>query len=124
MFPVLGAVRTARALPDEGADGAADGVADGAGGAAKSYVLFQRREDGDGAAERYEPVGSFPNRPPSVDEITQLVPRSVQPMSGGTDGPEASEPTATATSGGGDDSDRRGPKPNSATDKFAAPSWD
>ena len=89
------------------------------GSAGPSYVLFQRKEDGAGSEERYEPVGSFPGREPTVDEITRLVPRAVQPMGGGADAPTGDSVTDERTNKAGAPE-----KPNSATDKFAAPSWD
>ena len=99
-FPILGAVRMAY---------------EGEGHIAP-YTLFQRRESG--GAESYDPRGAFPGRPPTAGEITQLVPKAVQPLEGAT--PAGDDGGLSIA----DSSSRAPAAPASATDKFAAPSWD
>ena len=109
-YPILGAVRMARPIASEG----------GSPTTLNNYALFQRCESG--GTERYVPVGSFGGREPTKEEITQLVPRAVQPIeltaSPGTEGPgfvrvvDTMAPQIESKAA-----------PASATDKFAPPSW-
>lgn len=94
MFPILGAVRMATTGSH----------------ATAPYVLYQRRESE--GSERYELRAAFPDREPTSEEITLLVPRAVQPMDGDIHLAEGQAERPEETSG------------STATDKFAAPSWD
>ena len=105
MFPILGSVRMCREDSPEA------GTAP-----SPNYVLFQRQEGG--RAERYVPVGSFPGREPSTEEITELVPREVQQLGGSGKSPNVEASDAETPSPA---VDKR--MPASATDKFAPPSW-
>lgn len=71
MFPILGALRMSAAAQPKGEE--------------PLYVLYQRKESGvrtSGGSERYVPVGVFDHEPSSAD-ITQLVPREVEPINAG-----------------------------------------
>ena len=108
MYPILGAVRMARPMWIEAS-----------APTPSTYVLFQRRESG--GAETYEPVGTFPSREPTVDEITELIPQSVEPIRGMEPrGDAASAASVSATSVGGVAPTTA---PTSATDKFEPPTW-
>ena len=121
MFPILGALRFANAYstPASTAGGAGGGDGGAHENAPASYVLFQRRESG-GQEERYEPVGSFPGREPTVAEISSLVPKAVQPFLDADGEASAAAGAAAEVVPTG----RSAPKPATATDKFAAPSWE
>ena len=112
MFPILGSVRMCREDSSEAGTGGA-----GKGAPTPNYVLFQRQEGG--RAERYVPVGSFPGREPSTDEITELVPRAVQPLGGSSKAANVKAANVETPSPAVDKS----ALPASATDKFAPPSW-
>jgi hypothetical protein len=71
MFPILGALRMSAAAQPQGET--------------PLFVLYQRKESGvrrSGGSERYVPVGVFDEEPTS-GEITQLVPREVEPINPG-----------------------------------------